>query len=330
MAKPKNPQPNHPFHDAAVQIEEEIGSLSAPPPEVTPPAVPDPIPAVTPEPKATPAAPAAQPAPASADVLMRVQQMLDTTMGRLEAVNEEKARLAAELASKDSNRQFLEQRLNEVSDEAKRAVERARELEGLLETTDATRGFTSDIVDQAQFAEIFRGIQPHLRRRDEELQRLSERNAALERKLDEVRNETRTDVMKLDQKWIDRSVLKSTPDITQLLQSPAGKEFLAQRIPGSRRTRMQELQDAYRDGDDQFISDLVADWKKLGAPVEVPSPDPRGVLVNQTPRAPTPDQPITEEMVSAAFQQVLDGKMTRADFRKLTKAQEEQLLRRQG
>jgi len=334
MPKPKNPQPNHPFHDAANAIEEEIAAHAAPQaPAHEPAPVAQPVPPVTPEPHVPEPLPTQSPVPAQPSALppevqaamSKMQGYVDTMMGRVEKLNSEIVDERTRNATLAANLEFVTQRTNEKNAEYERVVARNRELEQALEVNDATRGFTSDVVDQAAFAEIFRGIAPHLKRRDELLEKLTARNEALEARLDEVLKTAREEVSKLDQKWVDRSVLRTNPEITQMLQSATGKEFLAQRIPGSRRTRMQELQDAYRDGDDQFISDIVADWKRVGAPVEVPNADPHRTIQNQTPRAAVPEQPISDEQVSAAFQEVLAGKRTRESFRALTAAQAKQV-----
>jgi hypothetical protein len=317
----KNPRPHHPLAAAAAAEDDEIQRMISAPLAV-PSAPPEPVkPVVTPEPKPPePARPAVDPA------VEKLQHNFETMLGRVETLNAENKRLAEEAAAKEANRVFLEQRLNERNAEVEKALARLRELEGALEVNEASKGFTSELVDQAHFAEIFRGITPHLRKRDEMIERVLARNDALEKKLDEVLNSTRQEVAKLDQKWLDRSVLRTTPEITQMLKSAEGQEFLAQRVPGTRRTRLQELQDAYRDGDDTFISELVADWKRLGKPQEVPTPDPARTIVTETPRAPQPERPVSEDDVQSAFQQVLDGRMTREDFRKIKATFEKQLV----
>jgi hypothetical protein len=80
---------------------------------------------------------------------------------------------------------------------------------------------------------------------------------------------------------------------------------------------MLELQDAYRDGDDSFISELVSDWKRLGKPQEVPNPDPQRTIVNETPRAAVPERMLNDDDLQAAFQQKLEGKITLEDLRKI-------------
>lgn len=316
----KNPRPNHPMAAAAAAELDEINRMiSDPQPVPDAPPVPA-LPAVTPDPK--PASPAPAPAP---DPLMTAQHF-ETMLGRVDALNAENRRLAEEAATKEANRAFLEARLNEKNAAEAAALARVRELEAAVEVADATKGFTSDLVDQAHFAEIFKGITPHLRKRDDMIATVLARNEALERKLDEVLSTTRSEVQKLDQKWLDRSVLRTTPEITQMLKSREGQEFLAQRVPGTRRTRSQELQDAYRDGDDVFINELVADWKRLGKPVEVPTSDPARTIINEAPRVPAPEKPLSEDDVQNAFQAVLDGRMSRDDFRKTKSAFEKQLV----
>jgi hypothetical protein len=338
MAKPKNPQPNHPFHDAASAIEQEIESHAAPLAPGDHPAPVAPVPPVTPEPHvptplpaSTPAQPQPEKLPAEVETAMaRMQGYVDTMMGRVEKLNTDLTDERTRNATLAANVDFVTQRANEKNAEYERVIARNRELEQALEVNDAARGFSSDLVDKDQFAEIFRGLAPHLKRRDELIDSLNQRNAALEKRLDDVASAVPAEVAKLDQKWVDRQVLRSTPEITSMLQSPAGKDFLAQRIPGSRRTRMQELQDAYRDGDDEFIKGLVADWKRVGAPVEVPNADPPRTILNEVPRPAVPEQPISDEQVSAAFQDVLAGRMTRKQFTAITAAQAKQVANGMG
>lgn len=316
----KNPKPNHPMAAAAaVELDEIQKMISDPPPAPDAPVVPA-TPAVTPDPKPS------SPAPAPAQDLLMTAQHFETMLGRVDVLNAENRRLAEESATKEANRAFLEARLNEKNAAEAAALARVRELEAVVEVADATRGFTSDLVDQAHFAEIFKGITPHLRKRDDMIASVLARNEALEKKLDEVLNSTRSEIGKLDQKWLDRSVLRTTPEITNMLKSKEGQDFLAQRVPGTRRTRMQELQDAYRDGDDTFIGELVGDWKRVGKPVEVPTSDPARTIMNEAPRAPTPERQMSEDDVQKAFQQTLDGTMTRDDFRKIKATFEKQLV----
>lgn len=317
---PMNPRPNHPLAQAAAAEQDEINRmLSAPSPAPIEPAQPVLTPVVTPEP--TPSSPA--PTPASDPLL--TQHHFETMLGRVEKLNEENRRLAEDAATKEANRAFLEARLNEKNATEAAALARVRELESALEVNDATKGFTSDLVDQAHFAEIFKGIVPHLTKRDQMIESALARSAQLEKRLDEALKANMQQVAALDQKWLDRSVLRNTPDITTMLKSKEGQEFLAQRVPGTRRTRLQELQDAYRDGDDQFITELVGDWKRVGKPQEVPVSDPQRTITNETPRSPTPEVRLSEDDVQAAFQKTLAGTMTREDFRKVKAEYERQL-----
>ena len=335
MAQPRNPKPNHPFAQAAAAVEREISASfpNADPPETPAPAPaapapvtqhpePTPTPTPTPEPAPVAAAPSPQPtppAPAQPDeATRRLQANLDTALGRVSALNEELARREREAETQRQNSTFTETRLNDLTRERDEAIRRARELEAANEVSEAARGFNSELVDSAQFAEIFRGLQPHLSRRDAETARVLQLITDLGARLDARFSEANEAVVKLDQKWIDKSVLKSSPALAEMVRSPSGQEFLAQRIPGTRRTRKEELQEAYRDGDEEFIANMVADWKRLGAPVEVPSADPPRTIVTETPKPPVRPVPITEAMVQAKFQEVLDGKATHADFRQLS------------
>lgn len=321
----KNPKPNHPMAQAAADELAAIDALtSAAPSAPLAPTSPDPDPgnAIS-QPRVD-----APPAPPALDRDAE-QRFNHAMLGRIEKQNEELRKVAEENAAQRANNEFLARRAEEATKLLEETLRRNRELEQALEIDSATKGFQSDLVDSAHFQEIFKGLAPHLKKRDDVIQQVLTRNADLEKKLDEMRGVVVQEVRALDQKWLDRSVMRQSPEIKQMLNSPQGKDFLAQRIPGSRRTRMAELQDAYRDGDDEFIRDIVADWKRLGKPQEVDA-DPMRTIVTETPRAATPEKPVTDDEVQAAFQKVLRGEMTRADFTKLTASQTRQIAARGG
>lgn len=237
-------------------------------------------------------------------------------LGRLEAVNNENRDLTARLATADTNRAFLEGRANDQARELEELRRRLSAMEQEREVSDVVKGFTSELVDPNQFAEIVRGITPQLKRRDEAIQAALAKQAELERKIDEMRSDARNEVRQLDQRWLDRSLMKQTPEIATMLQSEPGKAFLAERLPGGRRTRLQELQDAYSDGDDIFITEMVDAWKERSKPAEVHA-DPVPAITNQVPRAPVPLKKLSEDDVQRAFSQMLEGKMTRAQFKQV-------------
>jgi hypothetical protein len=272
-----------------------------------------------PEPAVQAAATEPAPAPAAAPPAVNVdllQRQYDSMMGRMEALNRENRENLGRLAAVDANRQFLEQRASEQQQELQTLRERLRSIEAAQEVTDVVKGFSSDLVDAQQFAEIVKGLNPALKRRDEMIQGALAKQAELERKLDEVLGTAREEIKKVDQRWLDRNLLHKSPDIKGMLQSPSGKEFLAQRVPGGRRTRLQELQDAYAEGDEDFIAGLVSQWSASSKPA-APTPDPAPAIESQVPRAPKPVAAPTDDELQAAFQKVLRGEMTRAQFKEL-------------
>jgi hypothetical protein len=313
---PKNPQPNHPFaHAAAEETDAITQMLSAPPTDQIisdppAPALPDPV-------ISAPIAPVPAPsAPARDEAYLQLQAALDTERGRLEKANRERNEAVEAAATHKANADFLAQRAQERADEIAQLVARKNELETVLEVNEATKGFTSDIVDQSQFAEILRGVLPLIKKSEEKAVQVAAQNVALTKRLDEMHGTLKAEVGKLDQKWLDRSLVRTSPELTTMLKSTEGKEYLAQVIPGTRRTRQDELADAYRDGDDLFITQFVADWKRMGKPQDVSNPEPNRTIVNESPRPPVPEVILTEDHVQAEMQRFRNQEITKDQLRK--------------
>lgn len=316
MPAPKRPTPNHPLAQSAAEIENlapaPTAKLEAPP--VTPAAPPATV--VTPQPTPTP----------TPDPTERAQAMMDTMMGRLEKLNEDNRRLSADVGTLDANRQFLEQSLNERNATVERITKRNAELESIVETDVATRGFTSDLVDKDHFAEIFRGMQPFFKRTNDLVSSVVSKNVELERKLAEAIEAPKTVVDRLRKELLDKNVRKGAPDFSKLLKtSKEFQDFLQERIPGSRRTRMQEVQEAWDQEDEQYFVDVVADFGKRGNPQAVPSADPPRTITEQQPTAPQKEPLVTDDHVQAGFEKTLSGEMTRAEFKQLLAMQNKQV-----
>lgn len=330
---PRRPDPNHPMHDAARAEQGEIDTMVAThtgaPPQPTPAApVPPlavaPVATPTPTPPAPPPAPepSLRPNPPDTDNFSRLSAQLDTTLGRLEASNEEVARLRAEIDTGGKNRAFLEAKLQEQADQNRALNQKVLELAARADLTDATRSFQSELVDPDHFAEIYRGLSPTFQRMSEQLARVetalaesNKRVATVDKTVDErVKKETR--------RITDKLLLRDVPDFGKLMDRQDFQDFLAERIPGTRRTRSQELAEAYEEGDTQFMGDLVKEFRARTAP---PPPDPG---IREGPRTPTGQLPtpakepplLTEDDLQAAHQQVLKGELSREDYRKLSAA----------
>ncbi len=319
MPAPKRPTPNHPLAQSAADIE----ALNAPTPAAVPTPPPAPVPAAVSAPIVTQQL---TPPPPPPDPTDRVQHMMDTMMGRLERLNEDSRAKDERIATLDSNRQFLESSLNERNALLERTLAHNAELEARVETETASRGFQSELVDKDHFAEIFRGMQPFFKRINDTMSSVVNKNAELERRLTEAQAAPETAVGKFRKELLDKSVRKDAPEFSSLLKnSKEFLNFLNERIPGSRRTRMQEVQDAWDQEDGQYFVDVVSDFRKLGNPQPVPTADPPRHITEQQPKPPKPDVIVTDDAVQVAFNRVLSGDMRREDFKKLTAIQNQQV-----
>lgn len=318
MPAPKRPDPNHPLAASAGEIEADIAAalkLEEPkePPADPPPA--EPAAKVVTDPAPTPTPPAPSPAPTPAPADDRMQQMMDTMMGRMEALNEENKQLRA---VKD-NHVFLETRVNELAREN-------AELKARMEAGQITSGFQSELVDQQHFGEIYRGMQPTFKSINDQVASILARLTEIETGVKEAKAAPAVAIGKFRKEILDKTVRRGTPKFAEMLKNnKAFQDFLQETIPGSRVTRMDQVQSAWEENDDTYFGIVVADFEKRGNPQPVPSPDPPRTITEQQPKMPVKEPTITEEHLSAAFAQVLTGEMKREDYRKLDAA-----ARRQG
>lgn len=258
--------------------------------------------------------PAPSPEP---DALARMQANFDTMLGRLEAEREARLRAEAERDAQTQNNAFVSKRLQEAEDARRAEAEARRKLEADTAVALAAKGFQSDKVDPEQFAEIFRGLQPVFTDMRSRVETLAEENRRLNQTVDGLRTEGETRVQKVRQEILEKNLVRGAPEIKQLLKQPDFNDFLAQRVPGSRRTRLAELQEAYAEGDEDFIVGLVKDFKLQGKPAAVPSGDPPRAITQQTPRAAVKEEVVSDDQVQAAFQQYLDGKIPQSEYKRL-------------
>lgn len=321
---PKRPDPNHPLAQASKEFQDSLG-LPASPTAAAPQApVTEPAPGVV-TPPALVVAPDLTPAPSLAvDPNAKMQQMFDTMMGRVDALNEVNRKLNADLETQINNNAFLKQKAEEERAAREAIAEKARRLESEAETANATKAFVSDKVDPEQFAEVFRGIQPHLARRDQQIEEALRRVERAEQVARDAVTAADNKIGKMKQDILERNLVRGAPEIKKLLTQPDFQEFLNQRIPGARRTRLQELQDAYAESDEEFIVNLVSDFKLLGKPAAAPAVDPPRTIQTQTPKAPVKEETITDDMVTAAFQEHLAGNLTKAQYNQLRAQQKKQ------
>jgi hypothetical protein len=321
---PKRPDPNHPLAQAAADFAASVaapaaasaGDPSAPVTEPVLAAVTLPAGEIT---------PALQPAPSPAmDPNVKMQAMFDTMMGRVDVLNEANRKLNADLEAQIQNRTFLETKLSEERAAREADAVARRRLEAEAEAANATKDFVSDKVDPEQFAEVFRGIQPHLAKRDAAIQEAVNRATRAEEAARAAVDASDAKLARMKQDILERNLVRGAPEIKTLLRQSDFQEFLAQRIPGARRTRLQELQDAYAEGDEEFIVGLIGDFKLLGKPAAAPAADPARVISSQTPKAPVKQEVVTEEMVQAAFQRYLAGEITQAEYKQFSALQKKQ------
>jgi hypothetical protein len=321
---PKKPDPNHPLAQAAADFHASLDASTSVPAADPPAPATEPVPAAVTLTAGEPViAPTPAPSPA-VDPNTKMQAMFDTMMGRFEAEREARVKAEADRETLRQNVDFLTNRVTSMSTGEEAARARVRQLEAELEATSAVKDFQSDKVDPEQFAEVFRGIQPHLAKRDAAIAEANQRAARAEEAAKQALEAADAKLGKMKQEILERNLVRGAPEIKTLLKQSDFQEFLAQRIPGARRTRLQELQDAYADGDEEFIVGLIGDFKLQGKPAAVPSGDPPRVVQNQTPRAPVKTEAVSEEMVQAAFQRYLNGELTRDEYKQISAAQKKQ------
>lgn len=316
---PKRPDPNHPLADAAKDELRNIDAMLKPGDPAPTPLEPEPDDTSTPTPDPLDSDPAQAPAPQQVDRVAIWEQRHDTLLGRLEAEREEKAKLLAINQKFAENRDFVEGRVNDLLAEK-------RKLEAQLEAVSLGREFKSEIVDADQFNEIVRGITPVLKRRDDRIDALVEQIQGLKTLVETTRTEAEQRVTGVRKEVTERLLLRDEPEFQKLLQRKDFQDFLAERIPGSRRTRLQEVQDAYNDGDTAYMKDVAAAFRLLGRPrsVDAGIDQPPRAIGDQTPRAPQRQKPVSEDDVQRAFEAMNKGDITMAKYKEVRKAQRDQ------
>lgn len=327
---PKRQDPTHPLATAAAVEHAEITRMTNPPaPD------PDPAPApAAPVPDPTSRAPAPvidNPAPTPPlppeDRLEVIERRFDTLAGRFEKTLDENRELKSLAISHAENRDFVAQKLAEQQEANARLLREKRELEARLEAERLGRDFKSDVVDADQFSEIVRGMTPQLQRRDERIDELYGMVRTQNETIANLKAEAEKRVAGVRKEVTERLLLRDEPEFQALLARKDFQDFLAERIPGSRRTRLQEVTDAYNEGDTAFMRMIADDFRRRGnpRPVDAGIAQPPGrAIADQTPRAPRPEQPVTEDQVEAAYGQMLRGEITAAQYKAIRKRQREQ------
>jgi hypothetical protein len=270
-------------------------------------------------------APASSPADRQDDDLPpldpKYAQMLvsqhDTLLGRLDAEN--RGRREAEEIAKAAlaNKEFMEKRNQELAEANRKLEETVAKQAAERDVTQAVAGFEGEHVDREAFGEIYRGFHPHLQRLETSIQ--ARIDQAVEKRVNQVKAESDKAVTDLRKDLNERAIQRDVPEFGKLLERPDFKDFLTEVIQGSRVDRRSQVLAAWREGDVDYIRDVVKDFKLRGAPRAVdnepvnhgrPAPD-------QAPRTPTPEPVVDEETLAAAMQQLKEGAIQPAQYRKL-------------
>lgn len=317
---PKRPDPNHPLADAAKGELDQIAAMLPPTGDPAPAPLGDLAPDLTSTPPAQPQDLTPEPpTPPQPDRFAVYEQRESTLLGRLEAEREEKAKLLALNQKLAENQTFVGDRVNALLAEK-------RALEQQLEAASLGREFKSEIVDSEQFNEIVRGITPVLKRRDDRIDALVEEIQGLKSLVATTRSEAEQRVTGVRKEVTERLLLRDEPEFQKLLQRKDFQDFLAERIPGSRRTRLQEVQDAYNDGDTAYMKQVATDFRLKGKPqaVDAGIDQPPRAVGDQTPRAPRREEPVSEDDVQRAFEAMNRGDITVAQYKAIRKRQRDQ------
>lgn len=328
---PKRQDPTHPLAAAAAVEHAEITRMTNPP-------APDPDPAPAPAalvPDPTSRAPAAavidNPAPTPPtppeDRFEVMERRFDSLAGRFEQTVNENRELKSLANTHAENRDFVAQKLAEQQEVNAKLLREKREIEARLEAERLGRDFKSDVVDADQFSEIVRGVNPLLARRDERIDELYGMVKSQAEQINSFKAESEKRVAGVRKEVTERLLLRDEPEFKALLERKDFQDFLAERIPGSRRTRLQEVTDAYNEGDTAFMRTIADDFRRRGNPKAVDSgiqQPPGRAIADQTPRAPRPEQAVTEDQVEAAYGQMLRGEITAAQYKAVRKRQREQ------
>lgn len=333
---PRTPQPGHPLADAAQLEADQIAAL-ANAQVVAPPAPNAPVP---PLPASAlhddPPAPNADTSPADRQdddlppldpkyAKMLVDQH-DTLLGRLDAEN--RARREAEEVAKAAlaNKEFMEKRNQELVEDKRKAEAELSKFLAERDVTQAVAGFEGEHVDREAFGEIYRGFHPHLQRIETSIQ--TRIDQAVDKRVKEVKAESEHREGELRKELNEKAIMRDVPAFGRLVERPDFKDFLAETVPGTRTTRRAEVLSAWRDGDTRFIADVVEQFKLRGNPKAVDNePVNHGrPPADQSPRTPTPEPVVDEDTLAVAMQQLKEGAIPPAQYRKLKALYDKQQL----
>lgn len=192
----------------------------------------------------------------------------------------------------------------------------------------AVSSFKSEHVDPDAFGDIYRGLHPHLQRFEQTIAaRVAEE---VDKRVKVVQAESATREAELRKDLNERAIQRDVPEFGRLLDNPQFRDYLAETVPGTRSTRRAEVLSAWKDGDTKFIGETVAAFKLRGAPRQVDDlPVNAGrTITDQTPRPPVKEPMMSEDDLAGAFQQMNEGKITVADYRKKKALYDKQELER--
>lgn len=281
--------PVHPSARAAAEFDAESADVAAAiaPGQSSAPAVPPapaPAPAApvqsAPAPAPAPAAPAGTPAPTdpipsvlSAQEIRALQERLDANTAFLarqtaeHAESLERARQEAVAAAQATYNPELERLRAELAANTAKlgefeAQRRKHELDNLVTFDPAALANVDPDVARELTDTVMRPAVARLRdaneARLEELRKSTEAtNQALAKRLDDIAAAEAG----RQRGAVNKVILDAVPDFAALRETPAFKEFQSRRPPGGRQTYGDAMIEAYRDGDGQFIVDLIRTFR---------------------------------------------------------------------
>lgn len=260
------------------------------------------------------------PAPPPDDRLEVLERTVASMSGRASTTDAENRDLRSRI-------ELAMQREQEQEEANRRLLAEKRQLEQQMEADRLGREFTSDVLDPDQFREIVRGMTPHFAKEREARDAVLQAVNAVNQRLDKIERGGAEHVEKIRKEVTERFLLRDEPDFKQLLDRKDFVEFLHERIPGARRTRMQEVQDAYKDGDTAYMATVAKEFREKRA-IAPPAPGitqpPGRTVADQTPRAPMPEKPVTEDDLAVAYGQMLRNEITPDQYRAVRKRQRTQ------
>lgn len=337
---PKNPQPGHPLADSAREEAEAIDAMGKPLGSAPPANLPADEPILASDPPQDPPEPRDAPLPGDEPQdddslppidprsVARLVSQNDTLLGRLDAESRRNRELEETARRATENREFLEKRAQDLAEENRRKDEELAKLQADRDVSTVVSGFKSEHVDAEAFGDIYRGLHPHLKRFEADIQTRIDK--AVEARVATVKTDAEKREVDLRKELNERAIMRDVPEFGKLLDRPDFKDFLAETVPGTRTTRRTEVLGAWRDGDVQFIKDVVTNFKRKGSPQAVDhEPLNHGRQPqDQSPRQPTPEPQIDEDQLGVYFQQMNEEKITVAQYRKYKATYDKQQLER--